>query len=231
MINPYTFVAPAATYSAAVLADSPLAYYRLGEASGTTMTDSSGNGRSGTYAGSPTLGATGLVTGDSDTAVTFNGTNYGEVPYASWMNTLSAFTIEAIIKPGSVTGTRTIACRHASTGGSQWVLRLEGTALVSYIYNGGFPAATASTTFVIGTKYHVASTYDGSTITVYVNGTSAGSAAASGKASATSVLDIGAARTGFSNGIADQFSGVIDEVAYYGTALSSTRIAAHAALV
>jgi hypothetical protein len=98
MINPYRFAAPAASaYSAAVLADSPLAYYRLGEASGTTMTDSSGNSRNGTYAGSPTLGAPGLVTGDSDTAVTFNGTSQqAQVAFGSWMNT-TALTLEAII--------------------------------------------------------------------------------------------------------------------------------------
>ena len=92
------------SYSAAVLADGPLAYYRLGDSSGTTMTDSSGNGRNGTYAGSPTLGAPGLVIGDTDTAVTFNGTSQqAQVPYGSWMNTTS-LTLEAIIKPTSVTG-------------------------------------------------------------------------------------------------------------------------------
>ncbi len=60
-------------YADVVLADSPLAYYRLGESSGTTMTDSSGNGRHGTYVGSPTLGAAGLVPGD--TCADFDGVN------------------------------------------------------------------------------------------------------------------------------------------------------------
>ena len=59
-----TLVGP--SYSAAVLVDAPYAYYRLGEASGTTAADSSGNGRHGTYATTNiTLGATGLLTNGS----------------------------------------------------------------------------------------------------------------------------------------------------------------------
>ena len=45
-----------ASYSASVLADSPLSYWRLGEASGTTAADSSGANRTGSYLNTPTLG-------------------------------------------------------------------------------------------------------------------------------------------------------------------------------
>lgn len=55
-------------YSAEVMADTPLAYYRLGEASGTTAEDSSGNNRDGTYEGSPQLGQAAVIHGDADTA-------------------------------------------------------------------------------------------------------------------------------------------------------------------
>lgn len=53
--------------------DKPLAYWRLGESSGTVASDSSGNRYHGTYTGSPTLGATGLLSVDSATSVTFDG--------------------------------------------------------------------------------------------------------------------------------------------------------------
>jgi hypothetical protein len=39
-----------------VLADSPLAYWRLGESGGSVAADSGGNGHSGTYVGNPTVG-------------------------------------------------------------------------------------------------------------------------------------------------------------------------------
>ena len=51
----YTPGAPA-TYASTVLADSPVAYWRLGEASGSSAADSSGNGNGGSYAGGVTLG-------------------------------------------------------------------------------------------------------------------------------------------------------------------------------
>src|SRR5687768_4606477 len=58
-------------YRDAVMADAPVGYWRLGETTG-TFADSSGNGRSGTAAGSVgamTRGAAGLPAGDSDGAL------------------------------------------------------------------------------------------------------------------------------------------------------------------
>lgn len=54
-------------YETAVLANSPSVYYRLGESSGTTATDDSGNSVTGTYSGSGvTYGVTGTLSGDAD---------------------------------------------------------------------------------------------------------------------------------------------------------------------
>ena len=65
----------AASYSSTVLADAPVAYWRLGESAGTAMVDSTANANSGTYQGGYTLGQPGAIAGDSDTAVTFGGQN------------------------------------------------------------------------------------------------------------------------------------------------------------
>jgi hypothetical protein len=54
-----------------VLADSPAAYWRLGESSGTTAVDQVGV-YNGTYINSPTLGVDGIFAGN--TAAGFNGT-------------------------------------------------------------------------------------------------------------------------------------------------------------
>ena len=84
-----------ASYSASVLADSPLSYWRLGEASGTTAADSSGANRTGSYLNTPTLGVPGALAGDTNTPVGFNGTNeYVHVPFAAALNPAS-FTVEA----------------------------------------------------------------------------------------------------------------------------------------
>lgn len=60
------------TYTSEVLADTPLAYWKLGEPSGTTAADSAVAGvHGGTYVSTPTLGVTGAISGN--TAVTFDG--------------------------------------------------------------------------------------------------------------------------------------------------------------
>ena len=84
-----------AAYSNQVLADEPLAYWRLGEPSGTSAADASGNGNTGTYGGSPTLGATGALAGDTDTATSFDGVNDNvSVPNNAALNLNGSFSIE-----------------------------------------------------------------------------------------------------------------------------------------
>src|SRR6266851_1974346 len=57
-------VSAASNYNTTVLADAPAAYWRVGEAAGTTMTDATANANNGTYAGGFTLGQTGAIVGD-----------------------------------------------------------------------------------------------------------------------------------------------------------------------
>jgi len=59
-------------YPYSVIADNPVAYWRLGEPNGTTAVATIGP--NGTYENTPTLGVTGLTGQDNDTAVTFDRT-------------------------------------------------------------------------------------------------------------------------------------------------------------
>ena len=75
-------------YADVVNSLNPVAYWRLGESSGTVAVDETGN-YNGTYVGSPTLGVDGLLLGDTNTAVSFDGvdqefTNSSVIP-ARWM--------------------------------------------------------------------------------------------------------------------------------------------------
>ncbi|MDQ1699758.1 MAG: hypothetical protein QOG34_1621, partial [Frankiaceae bacterium] len=70
---------PSTSYSDEVrYCDHPDGYWRLGESSGTTASDSSGSGADGTYSGSFALGQPGLLTGDPDTAVKFSQNALGD---------------------------------------------------------------------------------------------------------------------------------------------------------
>lgn len=63
------------SYSEAVLDDNPIGYWRLGETSGSTAIDSSGNGLHGTYHGGVGLGEPGASQTNADFAVSFDGSN------------------------------------------------------------------------------------------------------------------------------------------------------------
>jgi Concanavalin A-like lectin/glucanases superfamily len=71
------------SYSSVVLAKGPVGYWRLGETTGFTASDSSGDGYDGVYLGNPTLGQVGAINGDPDASVGFNGPSsmdYVEIP-------------------------------------------------------------------------------------------------------------------------------------------------------
>src|SRR5438128_6400185 len=69
-------------YSAVILADNPLGYWRLGESDPSQPAkDASGNGNDGTYNLGVTVGQPGAISRDSDTAVQFDGsTGYVDIP-------------------------------------------------------------------------------------------------------------------------------------------------------
>lgn len=219
-------------YAREVMTDSPAVYLRMSEASGTVMTDASGNNRPGTYTGSPGLQTAGLLTSDPlNKAVNFSGTGqYADVPYGAWQLP-GPFTAEAIVKPDVVTGTRNIMGRHHSSQYQLWDLgivaskfRTQGRigtsgTLVYELYG--------TTTLVAGTAYHVALTWDGTTRKLYVNGVLEASDTNAPGAPASISLGVAALSAGYGN--TQYFDGVVDEVAFYPTALSAARIAAHAA--
>lgn len=230
LVNPYRFGAAAASYSAEVLADSPLVWPRQGDPSGSTMTDSSGNVRHGTYPSVPTLAVAGLVAGDADTAANFNGsTNYGSIADAAWMD-VANITVEAIIKPDVVNVIKSIIDRDQNGASRIFQFRVSNTAKLQMVYwttTGGPFTVSGATSLVAGTAYHVAAVYDGATLKLYLNGAQDASVAQAGSLQVgTALLAVG--RNSSAVGGAAWFDGVIDEPAMYGTALSAARIDAHA---
>jgi hypothetical protein len=81
----------------------------------------------------------------------------------------------------------------------------------------------ASGAIVAGQKYHVAGTYDGANMRLYVNGVQVASKALTGGATTSSNPVL----IGSWDGGSEFFKGVIDEVAIYRSALSATRVQAH----
>lgn len=207
-----------------------LSYWRLGGASGaSTAVDEKTPTDNGTYTGGPVRGQPGLIQGDANTAVQFDGVddnvNVGDKHPAA---NNQAFTLEAWAKPGAATSAvyPRIIAREASTN-------LAGYRM--YMYHASEPdfprrfacerkSAGGVTNYIVGTtaapeggRYHVACTYDGTSLRLFVNGVEEGSV--------TSPIalpnDTSALRLGGSDSAGRNWSGIIDEAAFYSSALTS----------
>jgi Concanavalin A-like lectin/glucanases superfamily/Fibronectin type III domain len=215
---------PPSGYSAEVVADSPVSYWRLGESSGTVAADARGV-NPGVYANSPTLGQASLLSADTtNKAVAFDGTNDNvRVANSATLGLSSPLSLEAWIKPSSLPASGAFA--SILTKAESYSLQFNGPRLeFTIMQNGARRRLQApSGAIVAGQTYHVVGTYDGATQRLYVNGAQVASAALSGPASASA----NALYVGAWNGASEFFKGTIDEVAVYGSTLSAARVSAH----
>jgi hypothetical protein len=215
-------------YAQAVRADSPRAYWRLGEASGVFAADETSNANVGSFGGGALLGQPGPLVGDPDTAVSFDGVDdYMTAPDSQSLDITGAATVEAWVKR-SKSGAYQVIVGKPGDGQSKrenYALWLNtANQPTAYFGNGSTYVGVASSTAIDTNWHHLAATYDNATARLYIDG--------SLSKSVTSTVQIGSnsdplnlARSGSGNPY--RFGGLLDEVAVYGTALSSTRIKAH----
>ncbi len=214
---------PTPPYPSTILADSPLAYWRLDETSGTVAHDQLLI-HNVTYLGGPTLGQPGALVGDPDLAITIGNNEYVSVPYNANLNP-SVFSVEIWGKPTS--GPSKLLGLMASRKGNQgWALYVGTNNTWQFVINNGASTITVSGGSV---KYnvwpHLVATFDGKTALLYVNGnlTGSGSTSAAYQPQTSNVLTIGQGEPNQKN----WFRGSLDEPAVYSTVLSASRIQKH----
>jgi concanavalin A-like lectin/glucanase superfamily protein len=212
-------------YSSLILGTSGLvSYWRLDETSGTTANDSFGS-NNGTYTGTFTLGQPGPLSGYSNSATKFNGTNaYVNVPYAAALNTAN-WTAETWVQLASLPAGDyfLMSSRNGSAG---WLLYASSTAWNVESWTG--PVNVTGGVATVGAWTHVAATYDGTTLRLYANGVLAGSHSLSYTAQSADAVLIGA---GGNPSIPGGFTpGVFAHAAVYNTALSAPTVASHYAV-
>lgn len=220
-------------YAEAVLADSPSAYWRLGEPAGFSITsayDWGGTTQTGTYTGGFTLGQTGALYNDSDTAVLFNGsTGYVSLPNAiiaanhdltleMWVN------VPSFAADGGGVQRRLFIDNIDNTNAFQMATQAVDTSFVWAVNDSTGQVISSHQGFSTNTWYHVVGTWVAGTRTaqLYVNGVAQSNAGATGFGIGSIATNI--ARRTDSTGY---FPGTVDEVAVYSTALSAARILAH----
>jgi len=210
----------ALTYAQEVLADNPLAYYRLDETSGITAFDSSGNARHGVYSG-VALGGTGAV--PSNAAAGFNGTSsYVDLSSHVWGGT-SAVSIEAWINVAGFVHGGFHAVVSALTGHFVHLqLNDLGGNNVAYT-DSALVALPVVSPLPINTWRHVVLSVTSGNSRLYVDGVLIGT----DTHAFTSVTSPAHLRIGSGFGGLRFFNGSIDEVAIYNTALTQADVTAH----
>ena len=175
------------------------------------------------------VNGTGFGPGEVNQAFSFNGaTQFVEIADSPALDPTSAMTLEAwvYLTAFSANDSVVIAAKEDPFSTRQYQLSLFnvqgqwrfGTALM---VPAGFVSFTGSTPAQLGTWYHVAMSYDGAALRLYVNGAMDASAAVNGPINVTAnSLKIGSDGTGPWN-----FIGLIDEVSLYNRALTAPEIA------
>jgi hypothetical protein len=202
-----------------------VAAFGFDEASG-NATDASGNNHVGTIRGAT------RVAGIHGSALRFDGADdWVTVPDAATLDLTAGMTLEAWINPDVMTGWETVMMKergaddfayalYAHDGGS-----LSGGAPVpsgNVKANGAHRTLRGPSTVPSGTWTHLATTYDGATQRIFVNGTQVASRAQTGAIAVSG----GVLRIGGNASFAGEFyAGLIDDVRVYNRALGASEIA------
>jgi hypothetical protein len=200
-----------------------VAAYSFNEAAGTSALDASGRNNVGTLAG----GARRSVQGRHGGAITFDGVDdMVNVADSASLDLTTGMTIEAWVRPTALSGWRTVIMKE-NPGGLAYVLYGHDNAPKpsTYVRIAGRSSSNGtggSAALPLNTWTHLAATYDGAAVRLYVNGVEAGNAPVSGSL-VTSTLPL---RIGGNAVWGEFFSGLIDEVRIYNRALTAVQIRA-----
>jgi hypothetical protein len=226
--------APLDPYSRAVLADSPSAYYRLDETSGTVLCDSSTSAANGTYeSAGVSFGVPGALLNSADSGVEIGAPSAGigdggpgitgshNFTLEGWFRSTGPAQTEMLVDMGTA-ATGAIAGLGVSNSGTGSNLRLD-------TYNGVVDWPTGATSLYDQQWHYLAVSYDATSGTVvgYLDGVNLGPKASPHR------LNLGASniRLGWwvDTFLNHPFTGDADEIAVYPSVLSPARIFAHLA--
>jgi hypothetical protein len=171
-------------YDSLILADNPVAYFRLDEVNGTAGLDVLGINTgaynptsSGAWTGG-TLGQSGPISRDNRTGALFNGTSgYMLITDTALLRLSNNFTIEFWIKLASTGQTnKYVIARNNSVGSGQSAIIYGFVAnkfeFFADSYTGTDPRTGSQITVADTNWHHIGYTYDGTTWAGYLDGAS-----------------------------------------------------------
>lgn len=203
--------------------------FGFNEGADASVYDSSNTGNNGLVSG-----ATWTSAGKFGKALSFDGVNDSiTVADAASLDLTTGMTIEAWVKPVSLTGWQTVIYKERPDGALTslaWSLYSSDSTAPPAIYGmiagsvGGneWTHAMGSSMLPLNAWSHLAGTFDGTALRLYVNGVLVRTLSLPGSLAVTS----GPLRIGGHSGIGQFFNGLIDEVRVYNRALSKSEIQA-----
>ena len=225
-------------YTGQVMADSPHVYYQVDEASGTSMADGSGHGRTGTYAAVSAYRQPGALLGGAGYSVALAGGTGRLVSGGTAVTDPTAFSLELWFRTSTTAGGKLIgfeSTRNATspTYDRHVVMRPDGRLTYGSWTAPTVNALVTPTAYNDGAWHHLVVTArprgQQQESVVYVDGR----AVASGTTTRTTAyagwwrVGHGSLGTGAGMPASAAFTGSIDQVAVYHSELSAARVASH----
>lgn len=229
------YTANGPSYSSTVLADTPTSYLKFDDPaiSPLVWTDSTSNSRQ--------LTATnGLPASNAPVSTVMGGNSslLGGIAYAyhanpTWATSLNSLTIEAWVKTSNAGSNGYVislddANLPTSNSGRVFTFSLSGGVVAIELFtNVGYIPLQGGPNVADGLWHHVAAAWDGAVVKIYVDGVQTASTGATGTLHAGVGNNLLMGATYVAGAPSRKYSGFLDELAIYNTALSAARINTH----
>ena len=193
-----------------------VAAYGFNEGAGTAVVDASGNGNTGVISG-----ATWTAAGRYGGALVFNGTSaVVTVPSAASLQLTTGMTLEAWVYPTAApTGWRAVVAKNVDRYYLMAASSPNNRPAAGGTWTAGNQNTAGPAVLAVNTWTHLAATFDGAMVRLYVNG---GLVASQAQTTAL-VPTAGTLQIGGDSYPGEFFAGRIDEVRIYNRALRRRR--------
>jgi len=216
-------------YNAAIMALSPIAYWKLNETEGTaTCTDSSGYGYNGTYTTSSALGAAGLIYAETQTSMSCSGNDWVTLPTGTGLSANSkSFTCCFWMKRGATSTWEEMVTTWAHELNAGWEVRIESSTSTAlfYLSKSGAPGSdrqvVSASAIDDNVTHFIVAMYDrpNATINIKVDN---GAYATDGSAAQVTTWDADPFLAKRTEGL--PYAGVLEKVALFDKVISETNL-------